>query len=82
MNNPGVDKLYIAARRRSLKVTKKEVKTLLSRLGERQIFQAIQPSKGKAAAEDIDARFQMDLIDLFAILDLAVKSIRATIAVN
>ena len=33
-------------------------------MGERQIFQAIQPSRGKAASEDIDARFQMDLIDL------------------
>jgi len=64
LNNPGPDKLYIAARKRGLKVTKKEVKTLLSRLGERQIFQSIQPSRGKAASEDIDARFQMDLIDL------------------
>ena len=64
LNNPGPDKLYIAARKRGLKVTKKEVKTLLSRLGERQIFQSIQPSKGKTASEDIDARFQMDLIDL------------------
>ena len=64
LNNPGPDKLYIAARKRGLKVTKKEVKTLLSRLGERQIFQSIQPSRGKTASEDIDARFQMDLIDL------------------
>ena len=64
LNNPGPDKLFIAAKRRGLNITKKQVKTLLSRLGERQIFQSIQPSKGKAASEDIDARFQMDLIDL------------------
>ena len=64
LGNPGVDKLFIEAKRSGLGVSKKQVKTFLSRLGERQIFQAIQPSKGKAASEDIDARFQMDLIDL------------------
>ena len=64
LGNPGVDKLFIAARRRGLQVTKRQVKTLLSRLGDRQIFRAVQPSKGKTASEDIDTRFQMDLIDL------------------
>ena len=64
LGNPGAEKLFIAARRRGLKMKKKEVNTLLSRLGERQIFQPIQPSKGKSASEDIDARYQMDLIDL------------------
>ena len=64
LGNPGADKVYVAARRRGLQVTKKQVKTLLSRLGERQIFRPVQPSRGKTAAEDIDTRFQMDLIDM------------------
>ena len=64
LGQPGVDKLYIAAKRRGINVTKKQVAAALSRIGERQIFRPIQPSKGKSASEGVDVRFQMDLIDL------------------
>ena len=63
LGSPGFQALWTAARRRGLRVTKEQVRTLIRRQGERQVFTAIQPSKGKSAAEEPYARLQMDLID-------------------
>ena len=64
LGTPGGTKLYQAAKRRGLRVTKAEVKDFISRKGQKQIFRPVQPSKGRAAAEGPRTRFQMDLIDL------------------
>ena len=64
LGTPGADKLYIAAKQRGLNVTKKQVRDFSRRIGERQIYRPVQRAEGKTASEDIDSRFQMDLIDL------------------
>jgi transposase InsO family protein len=64
LGSPGFQALWTAVRRRGLRVTKEQVRTLIRRQGERQVFTAIQPSKGKSAAEEPFARLQMDLIDM------------------
>ena len=61
---PSAEKLFIAAKQRGLRVTKKQVRDFASRLGERQLYRPVQRAEGKTASEDIDSRFQMDLIDL------------------
>ncbi len=62
LGNPGVGGLWLAAQRKGLNVTKKEVEAFVKRKGEKQIFQAVQPAKGKSVAESQDARWQMDLV--------------------
>ena len=64
LGTPGADKLFVAAKQRGLDVTKRQVRDFTRRLGERQIYQPVQRAAGKTASEDIDSRFQMDLIDL------------------
>ena len=64
LGSPGVEPLWIAVRRRGIKVTKEQVKQIVATRGEKQIFQPVQPSKGKSVAEDVDTRYQMDLADL------------------
>ena len=43
-------------------MTKKQVEAFVRQKGEKQIFQAVQPARGKSVAEALDARWQMDLI--------------------
>ncbi len=50
IGNPGVTPLWLAAQRRGLNVTKKQVEAFVRQKGEKQIFQAVQPAKGKARA--------------------------------
>jgi hypothetical protein len=63
LGNPGADKLYIAARKRNIPVTRNQIKQYVAALGEKQIFRPLPRSSGVTAAEDIATRFQADLID-------------------
>ncbi len=62
LGNPGPDKLYIAARKRGIPVTRNQVKQLLAEKPERQIFRPLPRSLGQTGAEGLDVRWQMDLI--------------------
>jgi hypothetical protein len=64
LGNPGVQALWLAVRRNGINVTKKQVEAFVKQKGEKQIFSAVQPSKGKTVSESLDARWQMDLADL------------------
>ena len=64
LGNPGARRLHLEARRRGIQVTRKQVEDLVKRQGQRQIFQPVQPSKGKSAAEGYSARYQADLADM------------------
>ena len=64
LGNPGVEGLFIAARRRGLDVTKAEVRRIVASDGAKQVFAPVQRSQGRSVAESINARWQMDLIDL------------------
>jgi hypothetical protein len=63
LGSPGALALYTAARKRGIVVTRQQVKELVSKRGENQIFTAVQPSAGKSVAETEYARFQADIID-------------------
>ena len=64
LGNPGAQKLYLEARRRKIPVSRAQVQDLVKRQGQRQLFQPVQPSKGKSAAEGYSARYQADLADM------------------
>ena len=61
---PGGQKLYTAARKRGLAVTKKQVQEFVRKQGQKQIFRPLQAAAGKTASESEQMRAQMDLIDL------------------
>jgi hypothetical protein len=60
--NPSVGPLWLAAHRRGLVVSKKQVEAFVRQEGEKHIFQAVQLAKGKSVAESLDARWQMDMV--------------------
>jgi hypothetical protein len=62
LGDPGIGPLWLAAKRKGLNVTKKQVEAFVKRKGEKQICQAVQPAKGKTVSESLDARWMMDLI--------------------
>ena len=64
LGNPGAQKLFLEARRRKIPVTRAQVQNLVKRQGQRQLFQPVQPSRGKSAAEGYSARYQADLADM------------------
>ena len=64
LGNPGVQALWLAARRAGLEVSKKEVTDFVRRRGEKQIFGAVQPARGKTMAPTPDGTLQMDLADM------------------
>jgi hypothetical protein len=64
LGNPGVAPVWLAARRAGLDVTKKRVTEFVRKRGEKQVFQPVQPARGKTVAGGADATFQMDLADL------------------
>ena len=45
-------------------MTKKQVTEFVKRRGEKQVFQPVQPARGKTVAAGADTTFQMDLADL------------------
>ena len=64
LGNPGVQPLWLAARRSGLDVTKKQVVEFVRKKGEKQIFQPVQPARGKTVAAGENTSLQMDLADL------------------
>ena len=64
LGTPGFQKLYKAARKRNIDISKTEVKSFLAKQGQKQIFRPLPQSKGKTASEEPGYRAQMDLIDL------------------
>jgi hypothetical protein len=63
LGSPGALALYTAARKRGLRVTRRDATELVTKQGQRHIFANVQPSAGKTAAESQYARFQADVID-------------------
>ena len=61
LGNPGIGPLWLAVKRRAIKLTKKQVEAFVKRKGEKQIFQAVQPAKGKTVSESLDTRWMADL---------------------
>ena len=61
LGNPGQEKLYIAARKRGIPVTRNQIKQYPEK-PERQIFRPLPRSLGATGAEGLDVRWQMDLI--------------------
>ena len=57
LGHPGVQPLWIAA---SINLMRKDVEAFVKKKGEKQVFSAVQPSKGKTIGESQDARWQMD----------------------
>ena len=64
LGTPGFQKLYKAARKKNIDVSKTEVKSFLAKQGQKQIFRPLPQSKGKTVSEEPGYRAQMDLIDL------------------
>ena len=56
--------LWLAARRAGLDVTKKQVTTFVRKRGEKQVFQPLQPARGKTVAAGAETTYQMDLVDM------------------
>ncbi len=61
LGHPGVQPLWIAAKRSGTILMRKDVEAFVKKKGEKQVFSAVQPSKGKTIGESQDARWQMDL---------------------
>ena len=61
---PGARKLYLAAKKRGLNVTQQQAKQVTERNVGSHVVAPLQPSRGKTAAENLDARWQMDLADV------------------
>lgn len=56
LGNPGIDKLFRAAKRAKINVTKDQVRKFLGTKGEKQIFKPLPLIKGRTAAEAPGAR--------------------------
>jgi len=63
LGTPGVQALWLAVRKKKLDVTRAQVEDWVKRRGERQVFAAVQPSRGRTVSEN-DNRWMMDLIDV------------------
>jgi transposase InsO family protein len=62
MGEPSAGQLWFAVRKKGLMYSKKVVEAFVKEKGEKQVFQAVQPAKGKTVSESLDARWQIDLI--------------------
>ena len=62
LGNPGEAKLYTAARKRGIPVTRSQIKQYLAQRQERQIFRPL-PRLGTTGASSLDEKWQMDLIE-------------------
>ena len=56
LGHPGVQPLWIAAKRSGINLMRKDVKAFVKKKGEKQVFSAVQPSKGRTIGESQDAR--------------------------
>ncbi len=75
LGTPGLDKLFKAARKKGIDISKTQVKSFLAKKGEKQIFRPLPQSKGKSGTEDLGFRAQMDIIDLKYSKSLGHKNI-------
>ena len=60
LGHPGIAPLWLAVKKRGLNLTRKQVETYVKAKGSKQIFQAVQPARGKTVAESLDSRWMMD----------------------
>jgi len=81
LGTPGSAKLYRAARKKGIEVSKLEVRSFLAKRGEKQIFRPLPESKGKTSSEAPGFRAQMDIIDLKYSKSLGNKNILVVIDV-
>ena len=63
---PSADKLWLAAKRRGLAVTKADVTALVKKQSARQVFAARPQYDGKIVASRLNERWAADLIDYTA----------------
>ena len=63
LTHPGIEALWIAAKRRNLAVTRRQVVEYVRGKSEKQVVAPPQRALGKSISED-DNRWQMDLIDV------------------
>jgi len=63
LGTPGAQKLWQAARKEKIAVTKEQVRRFVATRGQKQIFKPLPRAQGKTASEQPDFRMQMDLID-------------------
>ena len=61
LGNPGAQALWLAVRRNGINLMKKDIEAFVKKKGDKQVFSAVQPSRGKTVSEGLDARWQMDL---------------------
>ena len=81
LGTPGKDKLYKAAKKKGIPVSKLEVRSFLAKKREKQIFRPLPESKGKTGSEGPGFRAQMDIIDLKYSKSLGNKNILVLIDV-
>ena len=81
LSYPGQQALYLAARKKGLKVTRDEVKRLVGSNEARQEISATQPSEGKIAAETSGSRRQADLAE-FHPRDSGLKKLAYSLVVT
>ena len=63
LGNPGEAKLFIAAKKRGIPVTRNQITHYLAQKPERQIFRPLPRSLGATGASSLDEKCQMDLIE-------------------
>ena len=63
LGDPGVQALWLAAKRRGLDVQRREVASWVASRSEKQVLAPPQRAAGKTTSED-DNRWQMDLVDV------------------
>ena len=61
---PGARYINLAVKKRGLKVTQEQAKLISERNPGNQVIAPLQPSRGKTAAENLDARWQADLAEV------------------
>ena len=61
---PSATQLHLAARRRGIPGSKEDAQRIATRNPVRQVIAPVQRSKGQTAAEDDNARWQMDLAEI------------------
>ena len=64
LGNPSQAKLLAAARKRGLKVSAKDVESVVKADSTREIFAQPQRQKGAHATEGENANFQADVVDM------------------
>ena len=72
---PGEARLFTAARRQGINVSRRDVRGFVATQGQRQLFRPLQKPEGKSATDGPDDRYQMDLGQLNDKLFLLVVSV-------